>query len=312
MNRFAVLLLAALLLLPAASARAQAPYWSTGFEAGVPAEIEAPGSVLAGVAGWAGLGAPGGAFGGSFLRYTSVPLHDTRLVLRNLPPHSTVSLGFLLAVIDSWDGTELLQVRVDGALLFDHWFQLATGDASSYAAPAGALLSSGTNLGFSAGSWYGRDRAYDLGLEPAFRDLPHAADSLVVTWSLGAISGPAASQWQGGDDESWAIDEVRVWLGSTLDAPPAGRGALSLAAAGPNPSAGGRLQFRFTLGAAGPARLELFDAAGRRCGLVDAGGLVPGAHTAAFGTRSPLAPGLYLARLSGAGGSRTVRAVVLR
>ena len=61
---------------------------------------------------------------------------------------SDLSLGFLLAVIDSWDGTEVLEVLVDGVTIFSNTFQLASGDSSSYVAPPGALLSSGTDLGF--------------------------------------------------------------------------------------------------------------------------------------------------------------------
>ena len=63
------------------------------------------------------------------------------MVLRNLPAHTRVSLGFLLAVIDSWDGAELLRVSVDGQEQFSHWFRLALGDTSSYVAPPGGLLS---------------------------------------------------------------------------------------------------------------------------------------------------------------------------
>ena len=89
------------------------------------------------------------------------------------------SVKFLLGLIDSWDGTELMQISVDGVMKFNHWFQLATGDTTDYfPAPPGAILRMGSNLGFSAGSYYGRDRAYDLGVEPAFLDIPHTADSV--------------------------------------------------------------------------------------------------------------------------------------
>ena len=118
-------------------ARAQQVF-STAFETGLPAELSAPGSVIESVQGWSGLGPPGRQFSGNFLRYTSVPILSTTLTLNNLPPHEYVNLRFLLAVIDSWDGTELFKVSVDGTELFSHWFQLASGDASSYLAPPGA------------------------------------------------------------------------------------------------------------------------------------------------------------------------------
>lgn len=302
------LLLAAPSLLPAAT-----PYWSTDFEGGLPAEFSAPGAALDPVQGWAGLGPAGNQFGGSFLRYSLVPLHDTKLVLRGLPEHTHVSLGFLLAVIDSWDGTELLRVHVDGDLRFNHWFQLALGDTSSYLAPPGGLLSRGTNLGYSNGAYYFRDRAYDMGVDSVFRDIPHTADSLVVTWSLGAVSGPAASQWQGGSDESWAIDNVRVSLTlPSLGAPPAAAPSLALAGQQPNPSRDGRLRVAFTLPAGGHARLEAFDVSGRRLAARDVGTLGPGRHVTDLGEGGRFAPGLYLLRLVRDGEVRTARAVVTR
>lgn len=306
--------LAALTLLPGVASRAAAaPYWSTDFESGMPAEMTSQGSTIEGTQGWAPLGAPGNTYGAHFLRYSAITLYDTKLVLRGLPAHTHVSLGFLLALIDSWDGTELYQVTVDGNLVFSHWFQLATGDTTDYPAAPGTILSMGTNLGFSNGSYYGRDRAYDLGFEPAFRDIPHTADSLVVVWKMSAVSGGAAQQWQGGSDESWAIDNVRVSLqlasAGVEDAP--GAGALALAIAGAQPSVSRGVRVAFTLPHAGGARLDLFDAGGRRVAWADAGALGAGRHTLSLGD-GPLEPGLYWVRLTQHGATRTAKAVVLR
>ena len=196
-------------LLWAVPARA-VPVFSTDFDSGLPAEFSAPGAAIEGVQGYAGIGHPGRQFAGSMLRYTSPTVVDTTLTLTNLPPHDRLSLGFLLAVIDSWDGVEILEVSIDGQVLFSSSFQLATGDASSYVAPDGGLLSSGSNLGFAANEYSVRDRAYDLSLEPAFVDVPHTADSVTVVWRVEAVPGAEAQFWQGGDDESWAIDDVTV------------------------------------------------------------------------------------------------------
>jgi len=193
--------------------------FQTDFESGLPPELSAPGAALEGVQGYAGLGTVERRFEGNFLRYSAEPILPTTLVLTGLPPHESVGVGFLLAVIDSWDGAELFQVRVDGQLLFSHWFQLATGDSSSYDAPPGALLSSGSDLGFSGGSFFNRDRAYDLAVDPAFRSIPHTGSTLTVEWTLDAISGGGAQNWQAGADESWAIDELSV----VLDPPLPGR-----------------------------------------------------------------------------------------
>lgn len=307
-------LMLALAGLPSLASRATAaPYWSTDFESGMPAEMTSLGTAIEGTQGWAPLGHPGNTYGSKFLRYSSITLHDTKLVLRGLPEHTHVSLGFLLALIDSWDGTELYQVTVDGSLLFDHWFQLATGDTSSWHAPLGATLSRGTNLGFSSGSYYGRDRAYDLGAEPSFQDIPHTADSLVVVWKMSAVSGGAAQQWQGGSDESWAIDNVRVSLqlaGTAVD-DAARAGELALAIAGAQPSVSRDVRVAFTLPQSGRARLDLFDATGRRLATADAGALGAGRHTLALGD-GRLEPGLYWVRLAQDGATRTVKAVVAR
>jgi len=215
-----LLVLAAVVACVARPAAAGTIVFSTDFESGLPAAMSAPGTVIEPVQGYAGLGSGGYVFGGSFLRYTAVALTDTQLTLAGLPPHDTIDVSMMLAVIDSWDGTELFQILVDGQLLFSHWFQLATGDTSSYAAPPGALLSSSANLGFSNGTWYWRDRAYDLSADPVLSGIPHTADTVTITWRLSAVSGPAAAQWQGGADESWAIENVVVEVSGSPTAAP--------------------------------------------------------------------------------------------
>lgn len=286
--------------------------FSTDFNTSLPAEFSAPGAVLDGVQGYAGLGPAGRQFGGNFLHYTSVPIVPTTLTLRNLPPHDHLSVKFLLGVIDSWDGTELMQVRVDDSLKFNNWFQLATGDTTSYfPAPPGAILSMGRDLGFSGCCYYNRDRAYDLGVEPAFLDIPHTADSVVVTWTIGAISGPAADQWQGGADESWAIDDVSVEVstqsaGIAEELPP---GRLVVIAT-PNPARDGSVRLQFSLPTAGPARVELLDVTGRRVASRHLEPAAAGWQEVRFAPRERLGPGLYFARVVQQGRSRMARVIV--
>src|SRR5262249_47042230 len=117
-----------------------------GLRSGLPDEFTSPGATIEPVQGFAGLGTPGNQFAGSFLRYADGDLFDMALTLTDLPAHDTLTLGFLLAVIDSWDGTELLEVTVDDMVVFSHSFELATTDTSSYVPPEGGLLSSGTDL----------------------------------------------------------------------------------------------------------------------------------------------------------------------
>jgi hypothetical protein len=304
------------LLVPGSAARADTTVFFTDFESGVPAEITAPGSVLDGVQGYGGLGPVGNQFGGSFLRYTSVPLFDTQLTLTGLPAHDHLSLAFLAAIIDSWDGTELFQVAIDGTTLFSHWFQLATGDASDYVAPAGGLLSSGTDLGFSGCCYYNRDRAYDMSVDPTF-EIPHTASSVTIVWRISAISGPAANQWQGGNDESWAIDNVKVSVSSTTtgvgDSPgiPA---SLTLLPNAPNPFSGVT-----TFGAAAPlggvARAEVYDVKGRRVAAREFS-LRSGWQDIAFDGRDAagreLPSGVYFYRLRVGDVARTQKFVITR
>jgi len=313
-TRVAIVLALSTALAPAAlpPAIAATTVFSTGFETGIPPEMTTDGLTTEAVQGYSGLGPVGNQFSGNLLRYYAQTLYDTKLTLRNLPAHDHVSVKFLFAAIDSWDGTELYQVLVDGNLRFNHWFQLATGDTCDYPPPVvGVLLSSGTNLGWSAGSYYQRDRAYNLGLEPALQDIPHTADSLVVIWRMGAVSGGAASQWQGGTDESWGIDNLRVDVSSLVGVPGGPAPALALAGARPNPARGDRLTVELTLGEGAPATLELLDLRGRLVRRVAWSAPAAGRQVIDLAGGARIAPGVYFVRLTQAGLVRTRRAAVL-
>jgi hypothetical protein len=310
-GRFAALLFFAFAVQGAVleAVRAQEVF-STNFETGLPAQFSAPGSVIQPVQSWSGLGPPERQFSGSFLRYTSLSILTTTLTLNNLPPHDTVDLRFLLAVIDSWDGVELLEISIDGTEVFSHWFQLGSGDWSSYVEAPGALLSSGTDLGFSGGVHCSHDRAYDLGVEPVFLNIPHTSSSLVVTWTLDADPGPAAEQWQGGDDESWAIDEVSVEVSnSPVDAPLVSSvGGIVLDGAWPNPSRDGSFVVHFALPNNSAATFDLFDVAGRLVDSRQVGFMGAGSHHI---ETSQVQPGVYFLRLSQGSDVKVKRAVVL-
>jgi hypothetical protein len=297
------------LLARTSSATSITTVFSTDFESGLPAQFTAPGSVLDGVQGYAGLGPAGYQFGGSFLHYTQQTLYDTKLDLSGLPSHDHINLRFLLALIDSWDGTELMQVLVDGNLVFSNSWQLATGDTTSYVPAPGTLLSAGTNLGFTGGQYYNHDRAYNMAYEPAFLDIPHSASSLHVIWRIGAVSGGAADQWQGGTDESWAIDrvEVDVITGSTDVAPDGMEFGLGRPT---NPQRGTTLRVEYALAGDAPATLELLDIGGRRVDARTVAGA--GRATAVLGGTAPLGAGVYFVRLTQAGRIDTQRLVVVR
>jgi len=302
-------------LVPAAWADTTVFY--TDFESGLPTEMTAPGSVIESVQGYAGLGPAGNQFGGSFLRYTSVPLYDTQLTLTGLPAHDHLTLAFLAAMIDSWDGTELFQVLIDGNLVFSPWFQLATGDASDYVAPAGGLLSSGTSLGFSSGAYYNRDRAYNMGVDSVFT-VAHTASTVNIAWRISAISGPAANQWQGGSDESWAIDNLSVSTSSTLSGvgdTPALVSPLTLLPNVPNPFSDVTNFRASSRSGEASARFEVFDIKGRR--VTDRMiAWTSGWQDITFDGRDTngtlLPSGVYFGRLTMGGTSRTQKFVIAR
>lgn len=92
-----------LLLVSTLSCYAQTVF-SSDFDGGsIPVEVTAGSAALTPVQGYAGLGATGNAFGGSFLR--SPTANTVTLQLSGLPAHGSVDIAFLLAAIDSLDGT---------------------------------------------------------------------------------------------------------------------------------------------------------------------------------------------------------------
>jgi hypothetical protein len=161
------------------------------------------------VQGFAGLGPVGNQFSGNFLRNQTAgnPASLTTLTLNNLPAHTSVDIDFLLAVIDSWDGVQapdIFNVRVNNTVIFNPSFAIASG-SSNYTPPAGGDIGGGaTQRGFNGG-W--NDLAYNMYLEPLLGSVPHTASTLTI--DIFASGGG----WQGGIDESWAVDNLRVTLG---------------------------------------------------------------------------------------------------
>lgn len=132
----------------------------------------------------------------------------------------------MLAIIDSWDGNgcnivspgfpgpDTFNVSVDGSPVFSEVFENSSCGTQTYVPPAGVELARRLSLGFSfsspcPGTFY-CDSAYNMGLDPVFQNIPHTASTLTVDWFAGG------SGWQGGTDESWAIDNVEV----TVNRPP--------------------------------------------------------------------------------------------
>ena len=203
---------------------------SLDFNQGMPSQIT--GGNLESVQGYAGLGSGSNVFSGNFLRNDTggygptptspvVPQTHTVLTLTGLPAHTSVSLGFLLAVIDSWDGTstekfkgfpygpDYFNVRVDNVSIFS---QPLTNYGAAQVPPLPAdvqLLDWPKNLGFN--HW--DDSAYDLGLDPVFQNIAHTSNTLIVEWFASGAGWQGDNvRFGGSQDESWAIDNLRVDL----------------------------------------------------------------------------------------------------
>jgi hypothetical protein len=97
-----------------------------------------------------------------------------------------------------------------------------------------------------------------------------------------------------------------VWV----DVPEAARFALR--GMTPNPAPAGAGLIAFSLPDASPARLEVVDIAGRQVFSREVGSLGRGEHALRVSGAQPLAPGVYLVRLTQGGRSLTAKAVTIR
>jgi len=164
--------------------------------------------------GYAPLGTPGNTFGPTFIRCLTGSV--ITVTLADLPPHTSLSLDFLFAAIDSLDGEgsfpagDYFRIALDGVTIFREAFANATPtQIQTYEPPVPEIvLARRIDLGFTGpGSFY-TDSAYDMSLDPQFDDLPHTASTAVITFTL------EGTGVQSLEDESWAIDNLRVTTGT--------------------------------------------------------------------------------------------------
>ncbi len=182
---------------------------SIDFEQGLPSTVKPGSAMLTPSQGYAPLGPPGNMFGPTFLR--GITGNAILVCLDDLAPHSELSVDFLFAAIDSLDGTgtfpagDYFVVKVDGTEIFRESFANALdSQIQSYMPPPGVELARKVDLGFNGPGGYYRDSAYHLGADPVFQNIPHTASSVEISFQL---EGEGV---QSLDDESWAIDNVRV------------------------------------------------------------------------------------------------------
>jgi hypothetical protein len=112
---------------------------------------------------------------------------------------------FEIAVIDSWDGgtggsaPDFLNFAIDGvAVTASSWENVSPPDHIN---PGTVIVGPTGSLGFASYV----DSAYRISLFT----VGHSSSTLDLSWFA------SGAGWQGGDDESWAIDNIRITTNST-------------------------------------------------------------------------------------------------
>jgi hypothetical protein len=139
-------------------------------------------------------------------------------------------------------------------------------------------------------------------------------ETVVLTAGLGEAYTPTMA---GPDGKVYAINNATLFaVGATSVGvtPGLARDALEVTSE-PNPFAASTTM-RFTLERAGPARVDVFDLAGRRVATPWDGPLEAGERRVEWDGRdapgSPVAPGLYVVRVAAAGRLRTAKLLRVR
>jgi len=193
---------AAALLTAASSGAFAASLFSNDFETN--ANFFSGSGTAVGTQGYSGFG-----FGTTFLRNDSSPAALSTLTFSAAAGATDATVSLSLAIIDSWDssasfGPDAFNVTLNGNLLFTVVFDNYLNLGASVT-PGLVSLSYGSALGFNNDF---RDAAYTLTL--SLGNL--AAGNHTIGFFA---SGPG---WQGGGDESWAVDNVQV-IGTPVPEP---------------------------------------------------------------------------------------------
>src|SRR5690606_34166296 len=121
---------------------------------------------------------------------------------------------------------DFFKIVFDGVTLFSESFANALPDQiQSYVPPPGVELARRVDLGFSGpGSFY-TDSAYNLGADPRFANFAHTGTTARIEFFT------FGEGLQSLDDESWAMDNLRVGV-TTIGASVPEPGTLLLLATG--------------------------------------------------------------------------------
>ncbi len=191
-----------------ASAASAQVLLSTDFNSGLPAQFSGYGFTTP-VQGYAGVGHLGNQFGGDLLYNDASgdPAASSTFTFLGLGAHTSISIEFLLAAIDSWDSLngspapDYFNVEVDGTNVFQ----------TSFANASGSFTYAGDDIGSGLvhrGFWNSyADRAFDMGSESLLQNIAHTSSSLTVRFFA------SGAGWQGGQngiDEAFGIDNLTI------------------------------------------------------------------------------------------------------
>jgi len=138
------------------------------------------------------------------------PGDPTVLTLTDLPPHTYVTICMDLALVDSWDGSEeywgddFFNVTVDGQVVFRETIANFEGNPQTFEPLPEQVIVKGQALFKVSDTEYDVDSLYAMG--PSLQNIPHSGSKLVVSFYADGDG------WQGGPDESWGIDNIKVVL----------------------------------------------------------------------------------------------------
>ena len=219
----------------------------------------------------------------------------------NLGTEPPASFGAAIAPVGDVDGDGVPDLFVGAPFAYDAGVGAGAGRAFLMSGSTGAILLSFTS---SHPRLNGR-----FGLSVAWADIDgDGGRDAIVGAPFEALSAGEPPQ---GLVYLYTQTALRAAVGNPVTGEPVAPGpALALGVARPHPVSG-RGEMQVTLGEAGTARLGLYDALGRRVGLLADGPFAAGTHTVPVDA-SRLAPGVYVVRLEAAGRVTTRRLVVTR
>lgn len=202
--------------------------FSSDFESGLSGSITGLASIVS-VEGLQGKGNAGNTFSGNLMinKERGLPAASCTLTLSNLPTHNAIQIGFLLAILNSWDGSsenDRFEVLLDGQTLFTETFDNFFTNDQTYLPPANVQIvdrinvpqynqQQFPNLGFGGVGTDWGDAGYDMYFEPRLQNIAHSSSSATIVFRA-TYSGMSLEY-----DEYWGIDNLKVTLYGTATVP---------------------------------------------------------------------------------------------